>query len=95
MGLVIVKECEPESVGELMVTTNAVTPLLLIDGEEIIGAKQKGIINKSTIIPAKTTIKISVSCTEKVGGNIKMILMKNFHVRHILQTQILVELNQI
>lgn len=51
-----------------MVTTNAVTPLLLIVGEEIIGAKQNRIINKSTIIPAKKTMKISVSCTEKVGG---------------------------
>ena len=65
MSLVIVKECEPESVENVMVTNNAVTPLLLIDGEEIIGAKQNRIINKSTIIPAKTTMKISVSCTEK------------------------------
>lgn len=65
MGLVIVKECEPESVGEVMVTNNAITPLLLMDGEEIIGAKQNRIINKSTIIPPKTTMKISVSCTEK------------------------------
>ena len=78
MGLVIIKECEPESVGEVMVTNNAVTPLLLIDGEEIIGAKQNRIINKSVLIPAKTTMKVLVSCTERGRWEYKNDLKEEF-----------------
>lgn len=65
LGLVEVMECEPEEVNAVMVKNNAVTPLLLIDGEEILGAKQNRIMNHSIIIPAKTTMKVSVSCTER------------------------------
>lgn len=47
-----------------MVTNNAVTPLILVDGDEITGAKQNRIVNTTILIPPKTTMAVSVSCTE-------------------------------
>ena len=43
---------------------DSVTPLILIDGDEITGAMQNRIINDTLLIPAKSTINIPVSCTE-------------------------------
>ena len=37
----------------------------MIDGDEIVGAKQNRIMNRSLIIPPKTTMAVSVSCTEQ------------------------------
>lgn len=65
MGLVEITELnEQGSVGEVKVTNNAVTPLLLLDGEEILGSKQNRIINTTIIIPAKSEKIIPVSCVE-------------------------------
>lgn len=64
LGLVEVKECEPSTVNTIMVTNNAVTPLILVDGDEITGAKQNRIVNTTILIPPKTTMAVSVSCTE-------------------------------
>lgn len=65
MGLVEITEVnEQGSVGEVKVTNNAVTPLLLLDGEEILGSKQNRIINTTIIIPAKSEKIIPVSCVE-------------------------------
>jgi len=65
LGIVEIKECEHSTVSHVSVTNNAVTPLILIDGEEIIGAKQNRIMNKTILIPPKTTMSIPVSCTER------------------------------
>lgn len=64
LGLVKVKECEQSTVNTIKVTNNAVAPLILIDGEEILGAKQNRIVNSTLLIAPKTTQPISVSCTE-------------------------------
>ena len=64
LGLVEVKECEKSTVNTIMVTNNAVTPLILIDGEEILGANQNRIVNNTLLIGPKRTQAISVSCTE-------------------------------
>ncbi|WP_407423860.1 ARPP-1 family domain-containing protein [Methanobrevibacter sp.] len=63
LGLVEVKECEQSTVNTIKVTNNAVTPLILIDGEEILGANQNRIVNSTLLIAPKTTQAISVSCT--------------------------------
>ena len=60
----MVKECEQSTVNTVMVTNNAVTPLILVDGDEITGAKQNRIVNSTILIPPKTTMPVSVSCTE-------------------------------
>ena len=39
-------------------------PILLVDGEELVGGKQNRILNLSILIPSKRTVIIPVSCTE-------------------------------
>ena len=39
--------------------------LLLIDGEEMVGAKQNRILNVSALVPASTRLEIPVSCVEQ------------------------------
>lgn len=65
MGIIEITELDDAAVvSEVIVKNNAVTPLLILDGEEVIGSKQNRIFNSTTIIEAKTTKKVSVSCTE-------------------------------
>lgn len=65
LGLVEVKELEHSTVNTLIVKNNAVTPLLLIDGEEVVGGDQNRIINSTILIAPKSECPISVSCTEQ------------------------------
>lgn len=70
MGLVEITEVNKNgNVGEVKVINNAVTPLLILDGEEIIGSKQNRIVNTTIIIPAKSEKIIPVSCTEQGRWN--------------------------
>lgn len=64
-GFVEITECEVSTVGTVLARNNANIPLVLIDGDEIVGAKQNRIMNRSLIIPPKTTLRVSVSCTEQ------------------------------
>jgi len=52
------------SVPELSLTNMAELPVLLVDGEELIGAKQNRVLNLTILAPAKQTIVIPVSCVE-------------------------------
>jgi len=52
------------SVPELMVENKGDVAVLLLDGEELAGAKQNRILNTSVLIGPKSTTKIPVSCTE-------------------------------
>ncbi len=64
-GLVTITEVsQGGSVPTLMVQNLAPMPILLIDGEELIGAKQNRIVNLSILIPAETSLGIPVSCVE-------------------------------
>lgn len=65
LGLVEVKECETSTVSTLIVKNNAITPLILIDGEEVVGGDQNRIVNSTILVDAKSKMKIPVSCTEK------------------------------
>ena len=64
MNLVEIKELEHSTVNTVSCKNDSVTPLILIDGDEITGAMQNRIINDTLLIPAKSTINIPVSCTE-------------------------------
>ncbi|MFQ5677324.1 MAG: ARPP-1 family domain-containing protein [bacterium] len=55
---------ESGSVPELLLKNEANKPILLLDGEELIGAKQNRIINLTILAPANQSIKIPVSCVE-------------------------------
>jgi hypothetical protein len=52
------------SVPELRFENNAERPTLLVDDEELIGAKQNRVLNLTVLAPAKQTIVIPVSCVE-------------------------------
>jgi hypothetical protein len=39
-------------------------PVILLDGEEVVGGKQNRIINTTLVVPAHTTVKIPVSCIQ-------------------------------
>jgi hypothetical protein len=53
------------SVPELLVTNKGDAAVLLVDGEELIGAKQNRVLNTSVLIQAKSETKIPVSCVEQ------------------------------
>jgi len=61
----IMEKSESGSVPELRVTSTSDLPVLLLDGEEIAGAKQNRILNTSILVPAKGNIIIPVTCTEQ------------------------------
>lgn len=52
------------TVRELLLVNEADLPVLLVDGEEVLGIKQNRIINMTILAPAKSTTVIPVSCTE-------------------------------
>jgi hypothetical protein len=52
------------SVPELLFENFADLPVLILDGEELIGAKQNRTVNLTILAPAGKTIKIPVSCVE-------------------------------
>lgn len=49
----------------LTVANGADRPLLLLDGEELIGAKQNRILNTTVLVAAHTEVTIPVSCVEQ------------------------------
>ena len=52
------------SVPELRFENLGEKPVLLLDGEELIGAKQNRVVNLTILAPAKQVIVIPVSCVE-------------------------------
>lgn len=55
---------ESGSVPELKFVNECENRILLLDGEELIGAKQNRVLNLSILVPARSTIVIPVSCVE-------------------------------
>jgi hypothetical protein len=55
---------ESGSVPELRFENHGDLPVLLLDGQELIGAKQNRVLNLTILAPAKSTIVIPVSCVE-------------------------------
>src|SRR5262245_14278026 len=55
---------ESGSVPELVFKNEHDRAVLLVDGEELIGAKQNRILNISILVPARSTLTIPVSCVE-------------------------------
>jgi hypothetical protein len=52
------------SVPELRFENRADNPVLLVDGQELLGAKQNRVVNLTILVPGKSTTVIPVSCVE-------------------------------
>jgi hypothetical protein len=55
---------EQGSVPELRVVNKGAKPVFILDGEELLGAKQNRVVNLSILVPAEATLTIPVSCVE-------------------------------
>ncbi|MDD4126518.1 MAG: hypothetical protein PHV39_02380 [Methanomicrobium sp.] len=55
---------ESGSVPELAVRNTGKIPVLILDGEELTGAKQNRVVNASILVPPEAKIIVPVSCTE-------------------------------
>ncbi len=62
---VVTEVSEGGSVPNLKVTNKAEIPVLLLDGEELSGAKQNRILNTTILVKEKSEVVIPVSCTEQ------------------------------
>ena len=63
-GARISEVSESGSVPELLFENDGDKPVLLLDGEELVGAKQNRILNLSVMVPAHSKLVIPVSCVE-------------------------------
>jgi len=61
----VVEIDEGGSVPELKVVNKADKMVLILDGEELVGAKQNRIVNTTILIPALEIVVIPVSCVEQ------------------------------
>jgi hypothetical protein len=52
------------AVPELRVVNRGLKPTLIIDGEELVGAKQNRVVNLTILVPANSELVIPVSCVE-------------------------------
>jgi len=88
---------EGGSVPELMVVNEGAEPVLLLDGEELRGAKQNRILNTTILVAPKSAIKVPVSCVEhgrwsyqerefKESGNVMHREMRALNVRRVSES---------
>jgi hypothetical protein len=85
---------EGGSVPELMVVNKGDVAVLLLDGEELRGAKQNRVLNTTILVAPKSSTKVPVSCVEhgrwasvskelKESGNVMHREMRMLNVRHV------------
>ncbi len=63
--LVVTEVSEGGSVPQLLVSNDGDAPVLIIDGEELLGAKQNRILNTTILLKEKSRTVVPVSCTEQ------------------------------
>ena len=61
----ITEASEAGSVPQLQLLNLGDAAEFLLDGEELVGAKQNRILNLSILVPGKTSLEIPVSCVEQ------------------------------
>jgi hypothetical protein len=62
--ITITEVSDSGSVPELRVINRGITPVLIVDGEELVGAKQNRVINLTILVAAARNTTIPVSCVE-------------------------------
>lgn len=63
--LTITEISEGGSVPELAAANRGELPVLILDGEELCGAKQNRVLNASMLIEAGDSVRLPVTCTER------------------------------
>ncbi len=63
--VVVTEISQSGSVPELQVENKLDVRVFLMDGQELVGAKQNRILNTDVLVPASSTLKIPVSCVEQ------------------------------
>src|SRR5262245_7681024 len=61
----VMEVSEGGSVPTLTVRNRGTLPVLLVVGEELVGAKQNRVLNTSLLVPAERDLQIPVSCVEQ------------------------------
>lgn len=61
----VMEVSEGGSVPTLTVRNRGTLPVLLVIGEELVGAKQNRVLNTSLLVPAERDLQIPVSCVEQ------------------------------
>ncbi len=66
MNLLTISEVDDSgSVSELKAVNKSELPILILDGEEVVGAKQNRVLNTSVLLKGDSETIIPVSCTEE------------------------------
>jgi hypothetical protein len=63
-GVEITEVSEQGRVPDLRVVNRGPEPVLIVDGEELVGAKQNRVVNLTILVPAASELTIPVSCVE-------------------------------
>jgi hypothetical protein len=61
---VVIQEVGGGSVPSLRLVNKGALPVLLVDGEHLVGVKQNRILNTTILVPEKSTLDVPVSCVE-------------------------------
>src|SRR5690348_295838 len=64
-GLFQVTEQQQASVPELLATSTALAPVILIGGEQVVGGLQNRVLNTTMLVAAGTTLRVPVTCVEQ------------------------------
>ena len=80
LELVDVKECEHSTVNTIIVENKSVVPLLLVDGEEIVGGDQNRIIDTTILIAPQSKMEVPVDCTEHGRWGFKSNFEQSEHI---------------
>ncbi len=91
---ILVEEVDGGSVPEVSIHNKGSEAVLIVDGEELIGAKQNRVLNTTVVVPAKRHLRLPVSCVEQgrwshsAGGfrssnNLMSHPMRHAKARHI------------
>jgi hypothetical protein len=83
-ALEVTEVSEEGVVTELLAITSGEYPILLIDGEELIGAKQNRIMNTDVLLRPNTRKTIPVSCVEqgRWGGRLAELCVRRVVTSH-------------
>ena len=63
-GVTVQELPDGASVNDLLVANASPLPVLLFEGQEVLGAQQNRVFDASVLVPAGTKVKVPVSCVE-------------------------------